>query len=371
MSKETKSYELKDHQLFGSSWRLWRRLKRENEIHPSKKRLTRKISIFILFLTPFRLLQRALLSRRLRNPKLKDDAPIFVIGHWRSGTTHLHYLLAQDDRFATLGAFQGFFFNVAFTAKWLFKPILKRAMPKTRPQDNVKINPEAPTEDEHALVNMSEKSGMHLFFFPKNRTYFDRYNCFEGISPEDLKDWKRHFTRMLKQIEMFNAPNKKLLLKNPHSTARIKMLSEMYPNAKFVFIHRNPYDVFQSMQTLYAKSVRTQFLQEFSEDDLNELILYCYEKLMKNYINCRNNIPESRWIEVAFSDLEKQPIVELKRIYTHLDLGAFDKLQPKLEIYLESLRNYKRNPSMEMDAKMQSEIEHRWDFAFKEWNYKK
>lgn len=369
MSENSKTYELKDHQLFGSSWRLWRRLKRENAIHPSKRKLARKISIFIILLTPFRLLQGAWLKPRLKNPQLQDDAPVFVIGHWRSGTTHLHYLLAQDERFATLGAFQGFFFNIAFTAKWLFKPILRRVMPKTRPQDNVKMYPEAPTEDEHALVTTTEKSGMHLFFFPKNRSYFDRYNCFDGISEKELKDWKMHFSRMLKQIELFQKPNKKLLLKNPHSTARIKVLSQMYPNAKFVFIHRNPYEVFQSMQTLFEKSVRSQFLQEFSEEELNELILYCYEKLMKTYLEQRNALPKSRWIEVAFADLEHQPIEELKNIYEHLDLGAFDILRPKLETYLESLGAYKKNPSKQLDAELKQAIEHRWKFAFKEWNY--
>ena len=34
------------------------------------------------------------------------DAPLFILGIWRSGTTHLHNLFAQDDRFAFANNYQ-------------------------------------------------------------------------------------------------------------------------------------------------------------------------------------------------------------------------------------------------------------------------
>src|SRR5271166_4955893 len=37
-------------------------------------------------------------GRKVRNAKVPP--PLFILGMWRSGTTHLHNLLAQDDRFA-------------------------------------------------------------------------------------------------------------------------------------------------------------------------------------------------------------------------------------------------------------------------------
>ena len=150
MPKKESAYELKDHQLFASSRKLWKILQAENEISMSKMKLARKITLVIASLGIFRVLQRLLLKVKIKNVDLKDDAPLFVIGHWRSGTTHLHYLLSQDERYSHLSSFQAFFFNIAFTTKWFFKPILKHVMPETRPQDNVKVDPNAPAEEEHA-----------------------------------------------------------------------------------------------------------------------------------------------------------------------------------------------------------------------------
>lgn len=369
MSKKQSEYVLKDHQLFASSRKLWKTLKAENEISKSKIKRARKISLVIASLGIFRALQRLILKVKIKDNELKDDTPIFVIGHWRSGTTHLHYLLSQDSRYMHLSSFQAFFFNMAFTTKWLFKPILKRVMPETRPQDNVKIDADAPTEEEHALVNITKMSGMHMFFFPKNKLYFDKYNCFERISNKELQEWKSIFSNLLKQIEVFNKKDKKLLLKNPHNTGRIKVLHEMYPKAKFIFIHRNPYDVFRSTITLYERAVKTQFLQEFSDKELNELVLYCYEKMISNYIEHRKLIPANQLIEVGYDELIDNPMHELDRIYTQLDLGEFENAKPRLNAYLSTLKTYKVNPKMDLDSEIKDQIKTRWDFAFKEWRY--
>jgi hypothetical protein len=371
MSKKETEYKLKDHQLFASSRKVWKSLKAENDIAKSKMKRARKISLVIASLGLFRALQKLILTFKIKDVGLKDDAPIFVIGHWRSGTTHLHYLLSQDDRYTHLSSFQAFFFNMAFTTSWFFKPILKSVMPKTRPQDNVKVDADAPAEDEHALVNITKMSGMHLFFFPKNKLNFDKYNCFEEISSNELQEWKSIYSNLLKQIEVFNKVDKKLLLKNPHNTGRIKVIQEMYPNAKFIFIHRNPYDVFRSTITLYERAVKTQFLQEFSEEELNELVLHCYEKMMSKYIENRHLIPANNLIEVGYDELIDHPIDELERIYNQLSLGEFQLAKPKLSLYLNTLKAYKVNPKVKLDATIKEQIKKRWDFAFKEWGYQK
>lgn len=371
MQKKESNYELKDHQLFAASSSLWKTLQNENEISSNKKKLSRKISMIVSLLSVFRFLQRLKLKYRLKNSALKDEAPIFVIGHWRSGTTHLHYLLSQDKRFIHLGAFQGFFFNMAFTTKWFFKPILKRLMPTTRPQDNVKIDVDAPTEDEHALVNITRMSGMQAFFFPKNKSYFNKFNCFDGISSVELKEWKAIYSNMLKQIELFNQQDGKLLLKNPHNTARIKVLSEIYPKAKFVYIHRNPYDVYNSTLTLYDKAVRSQFLQDFSDKELTELIIYNYEKMISGYIKHRETLPKDMLVEIAYKDLVLNPLGELERVYNKLDLGEFKTVKPNLENYITSLGKYKVNPSKPIDSVIEQKIIERWGFAFEEWGYTK
>ncbi len=368
MAKD-KEYQVKDHQLFISPISLWRKLKRENDIAPSKRKLVKKISWFIILSTPFQWLQSFILLFRLPSVDLSKKQPVFVIGYWRSGTTHLHYLLAQDKRFSYLENFQAFMFRIAFVTKWIMKPVLGFFMPSKRPQDNIEIDAHSPAEEEHPLVNLTEKSGMQSFFFPKNRSYFDKYNVFEGASDTEIKEWKRVYLKMLKQIALFQGKHKQLLLKNPHNTGRVKVLLELFPEAKFIYIHRNPYDVFQSNVHLYNKTVKTQFLQEFLDKEIEERVLYSYEKAMGSYLNHRSLIPKENLVEIGYDELSENPIPTLEKVYQEVSLDGFESVKPALMKYLESQKNYKRNRFNELSKEQLKEINTRWKFAFDEWNY--
>jgi len=370
MSKKEKEYEVKDHQLFISSLKHWLRLRKENKVAPSKKKVARKISLFVIFSAPLRWLQSILIASRVKRISFKNNPPVFVIGHWRSGTTHLHYLLSQDKKFVYLDSFQAFFFKIAFVSKGLMKPILNYFMPSTRPQDNVKIDARSPQEEEHPLTNLTEKSGMQIFFFPKNRTYFDKYNLFEGTTENETKEWKRVYLKMLKQISLFQGKDKQLLLKNPHNTGRVKVLLEMFPNAKFIFIHRNPYEVYASTKYLYQKAVKTQFLQDFSEKEMEERILYCYEKSMKKYLTDKHLIPENALYEISFTELEAEPIESLNKMYSKLNISGFNKNKQNFEAYLSTVKDYKKNKLVEIPSDIKSQINNRWKFAFERWDYK-
>lgn len=362
-------YEVKQHQLFISSYRLLSKLRRENKLSPSGKKMFRKIMMMTLFTAPFRWLQLLIFSRRIKKINFQDRPPVFVLGHWRSGTTHLHYLLALDKQFGYLENFQAFFFRVALISKTFMKPLLNFFMPNTRPQDNIKINANSPSEEEHPLTNLTEKSGMQTFFFPQNRSYYDRYNIFEGTTPKQRKRWKEVYHWMLQNIAFYTGDHKRLLLKNPHSMGRIEALLELYPNAQFIHIHRNPYDVYNSNIHLYNKTIKSQFLQDFSDDQIKERILYCYETSFKKFMTDFDKIPVKNRIEISYEELSNQPLETIKSIYHHLQLGEFENILPELTAYLSKEKNYKTNrfteiPSVELEA-----INKRWKFVFDHYHY--
>ena len=58
-------------------------------------RLTIRITLSRFFTILIRLYEKLLSMERLKSTAM-DQAPIFIIGHWRSGTTYLHNLLCQD-----------------------------------------------------------------------------------------------------------------------------------------------------------------------------------------------------------------------------------------------------------------------------------
>jgi len=360
--------EIKEHQLFISSYPVLFKLWRDNKKTINNKKMFLKIFLFTTISGPFRWVQNLLYKRRIKAVNLQKNPPVFVIGHWRSGTTYLHYLLSQDQRFSFLEAFQAFFFRTALVSRTFMKPILNRVMPKTRPQDNIEINASAPTEEEHSLTNLTHRSGMQSFFFPKNISYFNEYNLFE-TSSKNVDKWKQQYNHMLKEISYYNGGKKKLLLKNPHNTARIEKLQELYPKAKFIFIHRNPYEVYNSTVHLYKSIIKSQFLQDFSENEIEERVLYCYEKTMKAYLKQKQAIHPSNIVEVSYDDLSITPLVCLKSIYEQLDLGDFSKVNHKFEEYISNQKNYKKNTFTEIKENAKSQITSRWKFAFETWNY--
>ena len=363
--------EISQHQLFISNVKLWRTLKKQNKIAPQHKKMFRKILWMSIFTTPFQWIQTLLYKRKIKKVSFEGNDPVFVLGHWRSGTTHLHYLLTLDEQFSYLENFQAFFFRIAFISKTFMKPILNALMPSTRPQDNIKITANSPSEEEHPLTNITEKSGMQSFFFPQNRSYFDKYNLFEGTTSNEKEDWKTQYKWLLQNIAYYQDPAKKLLLKNPHSIGRIEVLLEMFPNAKFIHIHRDPYDVFNSNVHLYKKTISTQFLQDFSEEEINERVLYCYEKGMRKLMEDLPKISKENLIEISYNELSNQGFETIAKIYSSINLGDFNSVSGKVQEYLNKEKNYKRNKFQSIPDQLKKEIDRRWDFAFERWGYNK
>jgi hypothetical protein len=366
-----KDYQLKDHQLAICSPGLWLRLKRQNKIAPSKRKMARRISFFVWASAPLQWLQSLWLKSRIRKVSLEEKPPVFVIGHWRSGTTHLHYLLAQDKQFAVLENFQAFTFRIAFISKSFLKPLINSFMPKKRLQDDVKLNVHLPAEEEQPFTTMTEKSGLHIYFFPKNISYFNKYNLFKGISVAEKADWGKKYVRLLKEIALFQGKEKRLLLKNPHNTGRVKELLELFPDARFIFIHRNPYDVFQSNLHHYHKMVKTQFLQEFSDEEIKERILYCYETTLAKYLEERHLIPKGQLFELSYAELSEAPLEMMAKAYKHLSLPGFEKAKFPMQTYLDSAKDYRRNTFTSLSADQKEELERRWGFTFDAWGYEK
>ncbi len=108
----------------------------------------KKITEYSLKLTPYVLKEKIKYNSIINNVQI-DKEPIFVIGHWRSGTTHLQNILTRDPQWGYLNTIQSVFPNVFLTLEERLASLLpeqKRAM------DNVKLDANTPSEEEIALA---------------------------------------------------------------------------------------------------------------------------------------------------------------------------------------------------------------------------
>ena len=85
--------------------------------------------------------------------------PLFILGHWRSGTTLLHNLLAQDtEQFAYANTYQVINPHTFLCTEETNTRRFARLVPPRRPMDNMALSFQAPQEDEFAPCLMSLRS---------------------------------------------------------------------------------------------------------------------------------------------------------------------------------------------------------------------
>src|SRR5580692_11505286 len=181
--------------------------------------------------TLVRWLQEALLGRRIRKTKITKP-PIFILGHWRTGTTLLHEFLILDPNHGYPNTYECLDPNHFLLTENLITRWLSFLIPSRRPMDNMKAGFDRPQEDEFALCMLGQPSPYLTIAFPNNPPQYQEYLDLEKVSPAALRSWKRTLKQFLKQLTY--KTGKRLVLKSPTHTARIKTLREMFPGALFI-----------------------------------------------------------------------------------------------------------------------------------------
>ncbi len=180
--------------------------------------------------------------RRRRAPAM--EAPLFIVGHWRTGTTHLHNLMGRSPAYGHISPLaSGLPDQILTLGTWL-RPLLEKALPDDRKVDRVAVTPDAPQEDEIPLANQQPLSVFHAIYFPKHfQRHIDTGVFFDGLAERKIGRWQRLAHRFAEKIAVQQGAVR-LVIKNPVYTARIARFLQIWPAAKFIHIRRNPYEVF-------------------------------------------------------------------------------------------------------------------------------
>jgi len=161
---------------------------------------------------------------------------------------------------------------------------------------------------------------------------------------------------------------KRLLLKNPANTARIPTLLELFPDAYFIHIYRNPYKVYLSTKKMRARVLDKLALQDAKEEEIEKQVIENYKRLMSSFFEQEKLIPKDRFIEVRYEDLVKDPVKQVKQIYSKLKLSGYKNALPGINRYLESKSDYKTNV-YKIDKKIIKNVKDNWSFTIDRWGY--
>lgn len=161
-----------------------------------------------------------------------------------------------------------------------------------------------------------------------------------------------------------------LLLKNPMSTTRIPQLLELFPRARFVFIVRDPYEVFASTRRLFRTEIELLRLREAPGLDVDDHVVRSYRALLGAYLADRKLIPAGQLVEVRYEELERDPLGVVRQVYAGLDLGDPEPAMPGFRRYLDSVARCRRN-EVRLDHADLERVSAGMGFALQEWGYRR
>jgi hypothetical protein len=299
-------------------------------------------------------------------PIAEDQQPLFIIGHWRSGTTLLHELLVLDPRHTYPTTYECFAPNHFLATQWFVRRFMRFLLPSRRPMDNMAAGWDRPQEDEFALCNLGVPSPYLTMAFPNRPPLDQEYLTLEELSPRALARWKRVFLRFLCEVSYFN--RKRIILKSPPHTCRIKTLRELFPQARFVHIVRDPFVVFPSTVHLWKKLYAQTALQRPTFAGLEEHVFETFTRMYEKFESQRHLIGPGRFCELRYEDLVRDPIACMRSVYEKLDLGEFETVLPALRSYVEAMTGYETN-RYDLAPKLRDEISRRWAAFIRKYGY--
>ncbi|MFZ5609802.1 MAG: sulfotransferase family protein [Pseudomonadota bacterium] len=316
---------------------------------------------------PFTLSEWAYVEAR-RGRQTPFPPPVFILGHWRSGTTHLYNLMARDKQWGTVSPFAAGLPWEVLSLGRLCRPLLKKSLPEHRYIDNVAVAEDSPQEDEIALANMTPLSFYHALYFPRRfHEFFDAGVFFDGVPQARIEGWQRCLSDLYLRLAL-DQGGRRLVIKNPVYTARPALLRRMWPEAGFIHIHRNPYKVFVSMRNFWRALLREFALADYGHVDIDAVVFSTYRRMMDAFLAQTKDWPENRLVELRFEDLQSDPVGQMGKVYDRLGLAGFDTAKPSFEAYLEKVKDYRKN-TFALPADLIARIEREWAPYIARWDY--
>ncbi len=274
-----------------------------------------------------RLLHELARLDRIRYQSIRHGAslvcpPVFIIGHWRSGTSFLHNLLCRVYPAAYTTTYQAAFPNNLFAFKGLIKFFMWVFMPRKRPTDEMKMHPDLPQEEEIALGQERFFSFYYWFYFPRHVEFLaNEFMYLDDPQTPISKKFQLHYGEYIRRCQL-NTGGEVFISKNPVNTGRIPVLLDMFPDARFIYLKRDPYQTIQSSMIFFESLLKGISLQRYDSHKLQDFVLQNYRRLVTTYLEKKELIPPDHLTELTYEELILHPSKALSEVTRRLDLSV-------------------------------------------------
>lgn len=335
-------------------------------VSPSRVPMTCAVTGFTALNSVLAGVDRAVYGRQVDATELVAP-PIFILGHWRSGTTFLHELMIRDPHHTYFTTYQCFTPHHFVLTERKLVPWIGVFVPERRPMDNMAAGWDRPMEDEFALQSLGVPTPYLSTMFPNRGEAYPEYLTLRDLSPAQRESWKRELLQFCKRLTFQD--NRRIVIKSPAHTARVRTLLEMFPDAKFIHISRDPYALFRSTLGLWRSLNAEEGLQAVRDDKwLEEFVIDSLRRMYDAYLEDRSLLPANQLVELSYEELVEDPKSQLRSIYERLELGDFARVESALDDHLADVKNYRTNRHS-IDDESSERIRREWARYFEEFGY--
>jgi hypothetical protein len=300
----------------------------------------RRLLLFLVFAIPAIASLNAvcLLLDRIFFPafrRIEVRAPVFVIGHARSGTSLLHRLLTRDaERFSCFRTYELFLPSILQKklVRWLGrcdrrywgsaleKRILAwedRSFARGRNMHPMSLF--GPEEDEFVLAP-SCASGVWVVLFPYWRE-LDYLYYTDQLPPVRRRRLMRFYKECVQRQLYLNGSNKIHCSKNPTFCGKVESLIETFPDARFAISMRNPCETIPSLLKMMRRNWKAA---RCSGERLDDSLAVLAEQSFHSYrypFEVLERHPETRFAVVDYRDLVESPRRAVGEVYEKLGMS--------------------------------------------------
>eukprot|EP00913_Durusdinium_trenchii_P008905 g8371.t1 len=224
--------------------------------------------------------------------------------------------------------------------------------------------------DDMGMAGLSELSFYHAYIFPRTaESTFRRAVLLDGLSPAAIRKWQGTYRRFLGKVAEATQ-REQIISRNATNTGRIPQLLEVFPDARFIHVYRNPYHVFAGTCERMHNLAGLWSLQTWDPSRVREQTLTFYEQVMRRYFATKDEIPAENLVEIRYEDFEQNQLETMETVYRALRLGDYSDVRERALAYLESNRGEPAGQKLPGAADI-AEINRCWGFAIDRLGYER
>lgn len=305
-------------------------------------------------------------------------APVFIIANPRSGTTYLHHLMSKDSHFAYMKLAYTIFPSVSFAKlynliatidKFIGNPVKKTLnyidSKLYKGWDNIHPMGFNKPEEDEALFTLALTSPAVFLLFPFLHKV--KENWMLDNEPEHVKKHMLNYFKNCVQRFMYASGKDKIYLsKNVLSSGRINCLLNYFPDAKIVYLIRNPYEALPSFISMFGVMYDVHSPQLKNDDDALKVWAWLGIDFYKNFNQVRTRIAPQNLVDLKYENLTSHPVATIELIYNKFNFEITPTYRTAIEAEQTRSKSYKskHHYSLEKYGLTKEEIDSELKFIF-------